>query len=123
VTISPGVLSVNYPAGRRIALWEGLGRAFLACLPEIEQRRLSGKIAGETLPEIGAELRRDRYVVSRSMIDAGITAVGAVILDGSGQPVGLLAVVAAEAQQPERFGPLIADAADTIAGMYNRSVT
>jgi DNA-binding IclR family transcriptional regulator len=119
----PGVLSVNYPAGRRIALWEGLGRAFLACLQEGEQRRLSGKIAGETLHEIGEELRRDGYVVSRSMIDAGITAVGAIIADSLGQPVGLIAVVAAEAQQPEQFGPQIAEAAQVIAGLYNQSVT
>ena len=118
----PGVLSVNYPAGRRIALWEGLGRAFLACLQESEQRRLSGKIAGETLHEIGEELRRDGYVVSRSMIDAGITAVGAIIADGLDQPVGLIAVVAAEAQQPEQFGPQIAATAQVIARMYNQSV-
>jgi DNA-binding IclR family transcriptional regulator len=57
------------------------------------------------------------------MIDAGITAVGAVIADGTGQPVGLIAVVAAEAQQPEQFGPQIASAAQVIAGMYNQSVT
>jgi DNA-binding IclR family transcriptional regulator len=114
----PGVLSVSYPIGRRIELQEGLGRAFLACLPETEQRRIADEAAWPALRRVSAAIRRDGYAVSRSEIVVGITAVGAPVRGGDDQPIGLVALVAVEGHQPERFGRDVAATAAKITEIY-----
>jgi len=114
----PGVLSVSYPIGRRIELDQGLGRAFLVCLPEAEQRQLVSDTAWPAIRKIARALRRDGFVVSRSEIVAGITAVGAPVLASDTQPIGLVALVALEGHRPERFGPSVAATASEIAQIY-----
>jgi len=114
----PGVLSVSYPIGRRIELEQGLGRAFLACLPEAEQRRLVSDTAWTAVRRVAGALRRDGFVVSRSEIVAGITAVGAPVLVGGNEPIGLVALLALEGHRPERFGARVAATASAIAEIY-----
>jgi len=114
----PGVLSVSYPIGRRIELREGLGRAFLACLPEAEQRRLIVETEWAAIRRVAGALRREGFVVSRNAIIAGITAVGAPVLGGDKQPIGLVALVAVEGHRPEQFGQDVAATAAELAQIY-----
>ncbi|GAA5142001.1 IclR family transcriptional regulator [Pseudonocardia adelaidensis] len=96
------------------------GRAVLSRLPEAEARALLGdgleRFSAQTITdpdELVAELRAVRargYAVAESSWRAGVGAVAAAVVDGTGRPVGALAVSAPQqrfdAGRAEELGAL-----------------
>ena len=121
----PGELAIRYPEGRRIALWEGVGRAVLAALSE---RDIAEIVDLKTRPELRQaieETRRVGVAVSHGEVIAGITALGAAVLDAAGSPIAVVVVVvvAPRDAEPEQHATALRDAAAELTALLSYQPT
>lgn len=109
------VLAVQYPPGRTIGLWEGIGRAALLGRSAAEVAKI---VAHSSRPDIDELIRHavaQRAAISFGEITEGITAVGAPVRGGSAEVFGVLALVAPSGVHPERHVEYVRAAADQIS--------
>ena len=113
----PGEVAIRYPDGRRIALWEGIGRSVLAALSERELAHHIDLSARPDLRQHIEDTRRAGVAISRGEVVVGVTAVGAAVLDGAGAPVAVVAIVAPRDSEPEQHAPAVREAAAEITAL------
>jgi DNA-binding IclR family transcriptional regulator len=109
------VLAVQYPPGRTIGLWEGIGRAALLGRSAAEIAKAIAHSSRSDIDELIRQTMAQRAATSFGEITEGITAVGAPVRDGSAQVFGVLAIVAPAGVHPELHVEYVRDAAERIS--------
>lgn len=111
------VLAVSYPAGRSIALWQGIGRSVLATLSAAE---LEPYLRRTTISDAAKKIdqtRESRVAVSYGEVTEGLTAVGSAVLDADGQAIAVVAIVALMSAHPEAYTQAVVQTSELITGI------
>lgn len=111
------VVAVSYPAGRSIALWQGIGRTVLATLSTAELepylRRANISEAAEKIDQT----RDSGVAVSYGEVTEGLTAVGSAVLDAGGRAIAVVAIVALASAHPEAYARAVVETAELITDL------
>lgn len=105
------VLAVSYPAVRTVPLWQGIGRAVLATLSQVE---LEPYLQRSELPDAADRIEQTRQsgiAISYGEVLEGLTAVGSAVRDEDGQAIGVVAIVALASTHPEAHSRAVRDTA------------
>lgn len=109
------VIAVSYPAGRTIALWEGVGRSVMVEMSQQEQQLLNHRSELPGTSTKLADVRRTGVAVSFGEVVGGVSAVGSAVHDAGGVAVGVVAIVAPEGAHPEEHAFAVRSTADAIS--------
>jgi IclR family acetate operon transcriptional repressor len=121
VLTPPHTLAIHYPLGRQVSLWQGIGRVYVANLPDGERQRVQRQAPSLMSDAALEQARADGYVVSLGEVVPSITAVGAPVLDRKRYPIGVVAIIGLAESHPEHFTREVVAAAQAISDMAARS--
>lgn len=114
------VLAVSYPAGRSIALWQGIGRTVLATLSAAELEPYLRRAEISDAASKIAQTRVSGIAVSYGEVTEGLTAVGSAVLDADGGAIAVVAIVALASTRPEAHAQAVLETSELITSMLAR---